>query len=159
MKPIETHIFDCRFRSRLEARWAIFFTEIGLKWLYEPQGFELDNRQHYLPDFFFPELQSFAEVKPDLPGGEELSKIVELGQRFRILLLTGLPSNEPMKLYSPDEEESDSLMQFYRDVMIENGHTVRYWRFWWTNEGQNDQSYLFREAAIKAKKARFEYDR
>ena len=29
------------FRSRLEARWAIFFDHCGMKWEYEPQGYKL----------------------------------------------------------------------------------------------------------------------
>lgn len=39
MKPIETRYAGCRFRSRLEARWAVFFDTLGVKWLYEPEGF------------------------------------------------------------------------------------------------------------------------
>ena len=35
-----------RFRSRLEARWASFFDEIGWRWEYEP--FDLEG---YIPDF------------------------------------------------------------------------------------------------------------
>lgn len=39
-----------RFRSRLEARWAIFFDKLGVKWEYEPEGFDMDGVP-YLPDF------------------------------------------------------------------------------------------------------------
>ena len=39
------------FRSRLEARWAIFFNACGIKWDYEPEGYQLGNGQGYLPDF------------------------------------------------------------------------------------------------------------
>lgn len=38
------------FRSRLEARWAVFFTSCGLRWEYEPEGFDTDHGA-YLPDF------------------------------------------------------------------------------------------------------------
>jgi hypothetical protein len=50
-KPIETRYKGCWFRSRLEARWAVFFDNIGCKWEYEPEGFNLGNRMYYLPDF------------------------------------------------------------------------------------------------------------
>lgn len=50
-KPIETRYKGCWFRSRLEARWAVFFDYIGCKWEYEPEGFNLGNRMYYLPDF------------------------------------------------------------------------------------------------------------
>ncbi len=39
MRPIETKYKGCRFRSRLEARWAVFFDALGIKWRYEPEGF------------------------------------------------------------------------------------------------------------------------
>lgn len=60
---IETEYAGHRFRSRLEARWAVFFDHLGIKWLYEPQGYVLGNGQRYLPDFWLPQFQVWAEVK------------------------------------------------------------------------------------------------
>lgn len=51
MKAIETVYNGYRFRSRLEARWAVFFDTLGIKYEYEPEGFVLDNGMKYLPDF------------------------------------------------------------------------------------------------------------
>jgi hypothetical protein len=54
------------FRSRLEARWAVFFHSMGIEYQYEPQHFQKDyvNRViRYLPDFYLPELGCWAEVK------------------------------------------------------------------------------------------------
>ena len=51
IKPIETIYKGYRFRSRLEARWAVFFDALGVKWEYEPEGFELPSGKRYLPDF------------------------------------------------------------------------------------------------------------
>lgn len=51
VKPIETEYNGYRFRSRLEARWAVFFDAIGAKWEYEPEGFQLKDGTRYLPDF------------------------------------------------------------------------------------------------------------
>lgn len=48
--PIETRYAGCRFRSRLEARWAVFFDALGIRWEYEPQGYALPTGP-YLPDF------------------------------------------------------------------------------------------------------------
>lgn len=50
IRPIETRYAGFRFRSRLEARWAVFFDTLGIKWEYEPQGYMLDGKP-YLPDF------------------------------------------------------------------------------------------------------------
>ncbi|MFI7073497.1 hypothetical protein [Micromonospora sediminicola] len=65
IKPIETRYAGCRFRSRLEARWAVFFDALNIEWEYEPQGYELPSGQVYLPDFWLPALNLHAEVKGD----------------------------------------------------------------------------------------------
>jgi len=51
IKAIQTSYRGYLFRSRLEARWAIFFDALGLKWEYEPEGFDLGDAGWYLPDF------------------------------------------------------------------------------------------------------------
>ena len=50
IKPIETKYSGCFFRSRLEARWAVFFNTLGWRWEYEPERFKLPHGG-YLPDF------------------------------------------------------------------------------------------------------------
>lgn len=52
MKAIETRYAGCRFRSRLEARWAVFFDALGIAWDYEPEGLLVGpDERPYLPDF------------------------------------------------------------------------------------------------------------
>lgn len=76
------------FRSKLEAQWANVFSLLGIEYLYEPQGYLLNPRwcprsakwmrgfgadditsadetrgRAYLPDFYFPGLDAWAEVK------------------------------------------------------------------------------------------------
>lgn len=63
MKPIPTRYAGCHFRSRLEARWAVFFDHLGIEWEYEPQGFELPSGRRYLPDFLLPTCGTWIEVK------------------------------------------------------------------------------------------------
>jgi hypothetical protein len=63
IKAIETVYKGYRFRSRLEARWAVFFDAMGLEWTYEAQGFDLDGKR-YLPDFYLTSLGMHVEVKP-----------------------------------------------------------------------------------------------
>jgi len=65
IKAIETRYKGYRFRSRLEARWAVFFDALGIRWEYEPEGFDLGEAGWYLPDFYFPGTDWYAEVKPD----------------------------------------------------------------------------------------------
>lgn len=76
-KPIETRYKGYRFRSRLEARWAVFFDTLGIEFQYEPEGYALDGIP-YLPDFWLPEEKSFFEVKGEEPTEEEMEKAKRL---------------------------------------------------------------------------------
>jgi hypothetical protein len=78
IKAIETKYKGYRFRSRLEARWAVFFDAIDLAWEYEVEGFDLGNNQYYLPDFYLPDSKRYVEVKPTLPTFDELEKMGRL---------------------------------------------------------------------------------
>jgi hypothetical protein len=68
---IQTAYKGYHFRSRLEARWAVFFDALGISWEYEPEGFELPDGSRYLPDFRIkpgpgvPYL--WVEIKPIVP--------------------------------------------------------------------------------------------
>jgi hypothetical protein len=64
MKSIKTKFNGVEYRSKLEARWAVFFNHYGLKYEYEPESFRLINGIVYCPDFYLPELDHYCEVKP-----------------------------------------------------------------------------------------------
>lgn len=66
LRAIQTAYRGYRFRSRLEARWAVFLDSLGVPYEYEPEGFRL-GRVHYLPDFWLPEQQLWLEIKPTDP--------------------------------------------------------------------------------------------
>lgn len=63
IKPIETIYNGYRFRSRLEARWAVFFDTLGIQYEYEPEGFKLSDGTMYLPDFYLPAFDYYVEIK------------------------------------------------------------------------------------------------
>ena len=67
LKPIETRYKGYRFRSRLEARWGVFFDALGVQWEYEPEGYDLGDAGWYLPDFLVNAgtgEDAFVEIKP-----------------------------------------------------------------------------------------------
>lgn len=64
IKPIETLYKGYRFRSRLEARWAVFFDAMKIRYEYEPEGYILSDGSCYLPDFWLPDQKTFVEIKP-----------------------------------------------------------------------------------------------
>lgn len=74
---IETRYKGHRFRSRLEARWAVFFDALGLIWEYEKEGFEIKidgKTERYLPDFWLPEVGIFVEIKGELSSFSEVRR-------------------------------------------------------------------------------------
>ena len=104
LKAIETRYAGHRFRSRLEARWAVFFDSLGWGWNYEPEGYELPCSGWYLPDFLVtppPEdgwfaKQFWVEVKPQRESGLDIAeenKLRELACRTGIFGFFGLDSN------------------------------------------------------------------
>lgn len=66
IKPIETHYKGYRFRSRLEARWAVFLDALGIRYEYEIEGYDLGEAGWYLPDFWLPQQEIIVEIKPPL---------------------------------------------------------------------------------------------
>lgn len=51
IKAIETAYAGITFRSRLEARYAVFMDAVGIMWEYEPERVQLPGGGTYLPDF------------------------------------------------------------------------------------------------------------
>jgi len=112
IKPLETEYNSHKFRSRTEARYAVLFHELGVKYDYELEGFNLDG-DWYLPDFWLPEFQCWIEVKGDAPSAEEIGKCQRLAQATNklVYLFYGTPWYD----LDPDEENGilfDSQGQF-----------------------------------------------
>lgn len=93
LKPIETVYNGYRFRSRLEARWAVFFDTLGIKYEYEKEGYDLGVNGWYLPDFWLPEYKCWIEIKGEKPSLDEVLKVVELESKTGNvgILFWGLP--------------------------------------------------------------------
>ena len=102
IKAIETTFAGYRFRSRLEARWAVFFDSIGLPWEYEKEGYSLPGIGAYLPDFwlpytpYYPNGGYFVEIKPAEPDYIEVSKLRALAAQtgHSSFLFAGVPGSQ-----------------------------------------------------------------
>ena len=122
MKAIETEYKGYRFRSRLEARWAVFFDACGVKWEYEPEGFDLGDGLYYLPDFLLHDVlfrdkadphDLWIEVKGQMTD-EDAEKIIKfanvrsdengclLGVDNPTLVVTNIPDGGDYKSYMQD---------------------------------------------------------
>jgi hypothetical protein len=95
LKAIETQYKGYRFRSRLEARWAVFFDALGVKWEYEKEGYDLGEAGWYLPDFYLADFDHWIEIKPEEPMTSEDSAKHEAFKRVLgkdcLFILRGLP--------------------------------------------------------------------
>ena len=104
--PIETKYRGYRFRSRLEARWAVFFDALDIDWEYEREGYDLGRAGWYLPDFFCRNTKWFAEIKPrgNIRPADQLKIDTFTDQpppyAMGVLLLTGIPER-PEWRYAP----------------------------------------------------------
>jgi hypothetical protein len=64
--PLETWYQGHRFRSRTEARWAVFLDTLGIPYRYECDGYDLGGTW-YLPDFWLPDQYLWLEIKGKTP--------------------------------------------------------------------------------------------
>lgn len=110
IKAIETRYKGYRFRSRLEARWAVFFDALGIQWEYEKEGFDLGKHGWYLPDFWLPSLNCWVEIKGADADLEEIRKCTILAAEHRaVVLFCGLPGEDSFgRCYCFDLSDSSS---------------------------------------------------
>lgn len=113
MEPIETNYKHYWFRSRLEARWAVFFDELDCYWSYEVQGFRLtregsEGSLKYLPDFYIEDvytpwemgIATWVEVKGVMKKkDEEKCRRLAIESECPVLLVQGDPVDESITLY------------------------------------------------------------
>ena len=90
IKSIPTKYSGHTFRSRLEAKVAVFFDVLNLSWEYEPEGYDLPINGWYLPDFLLKKNKKlkhdiWVECKGKEPTIEEDNKLNELACTTGIL--------------------------------------------------------------------------
>lgn len=105
MKAIQTFYKGYKFRSRLEARWAVFFDALDIEWQYETEGFELGKGLYYLPDFYLPDLlgkKAWIEVKPDIPYPDDIDvkKVVEFQKEIYPNAIIFIAAKDPYEMKS-----------------------------------------------------------
>lgn len=136
IKPIETDYNGFRFRSRLEARWAIFFDELGIEYTYEQEGYEIATGAWYLPDFHLD--GCWVEVKHK--NDDDPDAVEKMG-----LLVAGL--DEPGAIVYGDPY--DHLAVLFLPHFLTPGYVRQVADF--TNL---DPTF---KASLKARRARFEH--
>jgi hypothetical protein len=106
VQALETEYAGHYFRSRLEARWAVFFDALGIPWEYEAERYQLPSGK-YLPDFWLPRQEMFYEVKGVPPTDAYRTLLEELAQGtgHRLILAVGsIPSPDRFEIGEPGSE-------------------------------------------------------
>lgn len=102
IKPIMTRYNGYRFRSRTEARWAVFLDELGVPWEYEPEGYQLQDGSLYLPDFWLPREEIYLEIKGAAAlGGQKKAAQLCRGRQKDVVVASGRPGDCVIEVYSP----------------------------------------------------------
>jgi len=128
IKAIETIYKGYRFRSRLEARWAVFFDALGIEWEYEKEGYDLGAAGWYLPDFWLPKHGYWIEVKPSEPlaGSNDHLKIAALATALsRDVYIAVGPPGPPY-----DFRYSDRIQTYFRPVHPGGNFASHAWWCW-----------------------------
>jgi hypothetical protein len=137
IKAIETSYRGYRFRSRLEARWAVFFDAVGINWEYEAEGYILPDGTHYLPDFYVwgscYDRGYFLEIKPERDLTEHEMTIREMfgsnipkGKGYAVFSGvpgTGLAADHIAMMYSP---QGISISILAIQIAIDSARSARF---------------------------------
>lgn len=99
LKALPTVYGGISYRSRIEARWAVFFDTLRIPHEYEREGFDLGDGVCYLPDFWLPKHNFWIEIKgadPDEDACEKAHRLA-VASGFDVFVFFGgitLPTRE-----------------------------------------------------------------
>lgn len=116
MKAIQTDYNGLKFRSRLEARWAVCFDACRIEYQYEPEGLELEDGRRWLPDFWLPIEKAYVEVKGD-PMALDAQLLCDFAEegKFEVVLLGQVPPTAPWTHYGINRYRETVDVGFWKD--------------------------------------------
>lgn len=121
IKNIETEYKGIMFRSRLEARWAVFFDELQIQYQYEVEGFDIEGTW-YVPDFYLPDYSCWEEIKPNGYKWWEDEKIKAFSKQVdkKFILVSGAPQKEKYKVYILANSDWNEADEEFKNNFLEN---------------------------------------
>jgi len=155
MKAINTHFDNLYFRSRLEARWAVYFKSLGIEYVYEMEGYNFDGF-NYLPDFYFPKYDFYGEVKHKHFGDVDAERWNSFVTNIKkpLIIFDGTPNAKPLKSLFWEGE----ILTEYQTIPFADLMKTSFGYFFYAG-GYEDfaQFEPYKGAVSKARKARFEH--
>lgn len=153
MNPIQTRYKGFWFRSRLEARWAVFFDSLDLSWSYEVQGFRLSNSLNYLPDFFIMDVETswgnhhsgWVEVKGVMKKkDEEKCRELAIQSEMPVVMVQG----DPLDYYAEIYRKYTPTQRVYISISDNGVMSIQ--------KKKPEEKEVIQQAARKARSERFE---
>ena len=126
----ETIYNGYRFRSKLEAKWAVFFDKLNVTYQYEPEAFRCSDGSQYTPDFYLPDsfLRThkrkglYLEIKPlgfsryfSHENQTYVRRIATALESANLCLFTGDPHD---LVFGPWNESNEQLCPDYDNFMV-----------------------------------------
>lgn len=169
IKPIESKYNGYRFRNRLEARWALFFDLVGIKYEYEIEGFDMDGIR-YLPDFYIPSLNRWFEIKGKPLSIYEMKKCEEFclrknNKNIKFSVLIGSPEAVKIDDYFgtlefvwewPSKKYPENYRMLAPIGLSEKEYYSRFLKGLWVVPNVTEEELA--RAVIAARQARFEFN-
>lgn len=120
--PKPTRYGGIMYRSRVEARWSVYFDFLGIRHEYEFEGFNL-RTGGYVPDFWLPDLHLFVEVKGTDPTERECAKAEATARETEadILIAPGPPTGEFQMIWFDRGGRRNGLYVLHADKIAECG--------------------------------------
>lgn len=168
MKSIDTLYNGNYFRSRMEARWAVFFDAAGIEYQYEPEGFDVGEGFRYLPDFYLPQFKVYAEVKPGpithetgIMDHPDYRKWALFTEEKELIFLIGNPHPHPfLKMPFQDYDTFSNWCEFMKDGYYSTATSeyFSFWRFWYApSDPYGDHASKLERFVTEAIVKRFEH--
>lgn len=171
----ETIYNGYRFRSRLEARWAVFFDKLRIPYQYEPEAFVCEDGSQYTPDFFLPEshLRNFfgkglyLEIKHfswnDPSQRQYIDRIATALPGKNLVLICGEPADAIEYNLSSGNEQLCPEWDNYMGIQYCEKCRVLKAEFWESNYmycpccKQPTSDEMIGDAALSARQFRFQF--
>jgi hypothetical protein len=167
MKAIDTLYKGVYFRSRTEARWAVFFDALGIRWEYEKEGYDLGDGIYYLPDFWFPDDRMYGEVKGqyniDWKDMQKMQRLCEQSKRT-VCLFVGIPDRAACTTFCYDQDTGEVELRDrdecndipFRHIAMGRKREDE-WGVYWCGESDPSNEEPWKSAIRAAQIARFEH--
>lgn len=117
------------FRSKLEAKWAVFFDKLRVPYQYEPEAFICKDGSQYTPDFYLPDSYLrysirkglYLEIKPLEFMDNKYEKRISsaFGKQSNLCLFVGDPYDNVCTEYGcPEHDRNHELRPNFDNYMM-----------------------------------------